>query len=205
MAQDLQHLMERIQEDAVAKADQQAAETLQRARAQAERSGTEAREKAQGILADAEKEAQQFRGRAETSLEQAGRDLLLTVGTGVERILSEILARSVGDTLDADTLEKLLLILARHQCESPATEEVVLLVSEQDRERLQHFAATKLKEELGTELQVQSDSEVLKGCRIFYKNEKVYTDQAIAESLEALLRPELAAIVSRVASGRKDD
>ncbi len=208
MAQDLQHLIDRIQEDAVGKAEQQAEEILQQARRQAEKRLAEARDEAAAILARAETDAQQFQQRAETSLEQAARDLLLTVGTGVERIFSEILARSVGETLDADTLEKLLLNLARLQCEGGVTEEVALLVSEEDKERLRHFAAHALKEKLGSELEVQADSEILKGCRILFKQEKVFVDfthESIAASLEALLRPELAALVSRVAGGRKDD
>ena len=85
MAEDLQALMERIQKDAVEKAELAAADIISKAKDKAAEIVRAAEDEAKAKLENADKEAQAFTERSERTLEQSARDLLLSVGTNPEK------------------------------------------------------------------------------------------------------------------------
>lgn len=198
MAEELKHLIEQIQKEGVDKAEQEAAGIISKAKEKAAKLVSEAEAKATDIRAKAKTEAAAFEARSTKTLEQSARDLLITVGQGVEHVITGIIADEVDKALDPKLLEKLIISLAEQNKGSS----LALMVSEQDAKALQAFCAEKCRQELAQEIELQTDNEVIKGLKVGFKDKNVYLDftaEAIAETLSAFLRPELAKIVSRVA------
>jgi len=192
MAEELKHLIDQIQKEGVEKAEKQAEAILSKAKEKAAKLVAEAEQKATDTLAKAETEAEAFAERSVRTLEQAARDLLITVGQGCEKVVTETLGQQVDKALSDKLLEKMILsVIEQHQGESAE-----FSMSEADKKALAAFC-TKHEE-----VELVSDSEVLSGFKVGFKGSNAYLDftgEAVAEALASFLRPELAKIVGNVA------
>ena len=197
MAEELKHLIDQIQKEGVEKAEKQADEILAQAKAKAAKIVSEAERKVEELKAKAKTEAESFAERSKKTLEQAARDLLITVGQGCERVVSEILGQEVDKKLKGDLLEKIILNIVE---QAPA-DGLALAVSPEDQKALTAYCATLAKKKKKP-IDLVSDSEILSGFRVTFKGDNAYLDftgEALADALSAFLRPELAKITSQVA------
>ena len=105
MAEDLQALMERIQKDAVEKAELAAADIISKAKDKAAEIVRAAEDEAKAKLENADKEAQAFTERSERTLEQSARDLLLSVGKNLEKMILDLLSLQIDKSLDESTVK----------------------------------------------------------------------------------------------------
>lgn len=203
MAEELQHLIERIRKEGVEKAEQEGAEILSKAKEKAASIVREAEAKAKAMLEKAEKDAQAFTERSRRTLEQAARDLLISVGQGVENILKDIVAEAVDEALSIDVLKQMLVKMAEAYAAHAGREtRIDLLISARDKEELIRFFAEKYRQRLLQGVEIHVDNELFKGFRVSFVQDHVYHDfskQAIAEALTQFLRPQLSEIVHRVA------
>jgi V/A-type H+-transporting ATPase subunit E len=197
MAEELKHLIEQIQKEGVEKAQEQADTIISQAKEKAAKIVSRAEEKAYDSLLKAKNESEAFAERSAKTLEQAARDLLITVGQGCEKVVTEVLGKEVDRALSPDLLKQMIAGLV----EKDAVD-FSITVSEKDKEALTAYCA-ELARESGREIELVSDAEVLSGFRVGFKDKSVYLDytgEAIAGALAAFLRPELAKTVSAVAA-----
>ncbi len=203
MAEELQHLIERIQKEAVDQADQQAAQIASQAKAKAAAIVKEAEEKARALLAKAEKDAEVFTERSTRTLEQAARDLLISVGQGVENILADLVDEGVEKALSPKVLEQMLVKMAEAYAAHQGTEgSIDLLIGPQDQKELVQYFADQYRQRLVHGVELHVDNGIFKGFKVSFREGNVYHDftkAAIAESLANFLKPQLAEIVHRVA------
>jgi V/A-type H+-transporting ATPase subunit E len=200
MAEELQSLLERIQSESVEKAEKKAEEIV-----------AKAKEKAAGIVKDAEAEAKQklekadadaqaYTQRSQKTLEQSARDLLITVGNGVENLFSKLVKESVNETLKGDVLSSMLGKI----CDASSIEQgVEISVNEADQKAVADYFNAKFAQAVKDGgVEIKTDNEIIKGFTVGLKGQDVYTDftaEAIAEALMKFLRPQLAEIVSEAA------
>jgi len=197
MAEELKHLIEQIQKEGVEKAEEQANTIVSQAKEKATKIVAEAEEKAHAALLKAKTESEAFSERSKKTLEQAARDLLITVGQGCEKVVTATLGKEVSSALSGDLLEKMVLSVVEQNKDSS----VELGVSEADQAALAAFCAEQARKS-GQEIELKSDSEVLSGFKVGFKDKSVYLDftgEAVADALGAFLRPELAKVVSGIA------
>ena len=202
MAEELQPLLEQIRKEGVDKAEAEAAEILSQAKEQAAKTVREAEEKAKALIAKAEKDAEVYTQRSIATLEQAARDVLITVGQGIENIISEIVTDSVDQALNTEVLGNIMVSMAESCAEQHGETRIELLVSESDQDELVKFFAKKYSDKMVEGLELHVDNEILKGFKVSFADDHVYLDftqEAIAEALTTFLRPKLAEIVGRVA------
>lgn len=202
MAEELQPLLEQIRKEGVEKAEAQAAEILAQAKARAAQTVREAETKAKELVTKAQADAEIYTERSTATLEQAARDLLITVGQGIENIISDIISESVDSALKIEVLEQMMVKMAQSCAERQGETRIELLIGEQDQRDLVKFFAQKYREKMIHGIELHVDNEILKGFRVSFADDHVYLDftsDAIAGALTAFLRPKLAAIVSRVA------
>ncbi len=200
MAEDLQNLIERIQKEAVNKADEKSAAIIAKANEEASRILESAKAEAAAVLEKADKDSAAYAERSERAIQQAARDVLISVGRRIEKMISEILSREVEKNLSENTIKDMLLLLAKNY--STDTE---LVFSEADKEKLSSFAVGEFSKALGKGVKVESDSGIKFGFRVKVDNGKVsheFTSDEIAASLASVVRPELAKIVSEAAQGK---
>lgn len=200
MAEDLQYLIDRIQKEAVDKADNEATSLISAAKDKAATIIKAAEVEAQAKLEKADKEALAYAERSERTLEQAARDLIITVGKRIEKMLSDILALQVEKNLSEDTVKQMLLSLA-----AGYTSDVKVCLSEEDAKKLNSFILGEFQQKIAAGVTVESDSDIHYGFRIKMNEGKVsheFTNEALGEALSAHLRPELAKVVNSAAQGK---
>ena len=201
MAEDLQYLIDRIQKDAIDKADNDATSILTAAKEKAAQIIKEAEAAAKAKLEQADKDAQVYTERSERALEQSARDILITVGKSLEKMILDILDLQVEKALSESTIKELLLSLAKNY-----SSDVEVALSESDVNKLTSFILGEFKKQLSAGVQVESDSSVRFGFRVKLDGGKVsheFTNEAMADALSALLRPQLAKVVTKAASQGK--
>jgi len=204
MAEELQPLLDQIRKEGVEKAETEAAEILAQAKEKAAQTVRDAEAKAKALVAKAETDAEVFTERSIATLEQSARDLLITVGQGIENIISEIVAESTADALNTEVLEKMMVSMAKSCAEKQGETRIEMLVGESDQKELVKFFAAKYSDKMSHGIELHVDNEILKGFKVSFADDHVYLDftqEAIAEALTAFLRPKLAEIVGRVAQG----
>ncbi len=207
MAEELQHLIDRIQKEGIDKAESEASRIVSKAKEQAAATINEAERKAKNIIEKAKQDAELYTQRSTATLEQASRDLLITVGQGIENIMSDIVAGAVEESLSIDTMKDIVVKIIEQQMAQEGKDGIEMLVAEKDREKLVKFISSRYKEQLGKGLELHADHEILKGFKVSISGGKVFldfTDEAIAKSLSVFLRPQLAEIVTRAANAPKE-
>ncbi len=206
MAEELQSLLERIQTEAVDTATKKADEIVAKAREKAAAVVKEAEDKARQQLAQADQDAKAFAERSRKTLEQAARDLLITIGQGVNQIFARLVAESVDHGLTPDAMKTMLVKVVEAMGGDKEGAQVVVSVSPKEQQAVAQFFLNKFKHAAQKGLEVQADNEIFKGFRVTVKGENAfvdYTSEAIAESLMNFLRPQLAEIVRGVAVEKK--
>lgn len=203
MAIELQHLIDRINQEAVEKGEQEATRILARAREQAAALVREGEAAARAHLEKAEKDSEVFVERSTRTLEQAARDLLISVGQAVENIIADIVSDATDEALDPDTLKRMMVKMAQAYAERNGTESrIEVLVGKEDQSELLRFFARQYRHRLVRGLNIRADAGVRRGFRVVLDNDRVHHDftrPAIAEALGNFLRPHLAEIVFRAA------
>lgn len=200
MAEDLQYLMERIQKEAVDKAESDAQAIIAKAKEKAVEIVKSAEADAKAKLEKADKDAEAFTQRSERTLEQSARDLLLSVGKNLEKMILDLLSLQIEKSLDDSTIKQMLLSLAKSYVSN-----VDVVFSEADAKKLSSFIVGEFAKQLKAGVKVESDKGVKFGFRIKLDGGKVtheFTAAAMADSLAALLRPQLARIVNAAAQAK---
>ncbi|MBN1269187.1 MAG: hypothetical protein JXB04_06330 [Kiritimatiellae bacterium] len=200
--QELQHLIDRIRKEAIDTAEKEAADIVSKAKAKAAALVKEAEENARKRLEKADHDAQAYTARSVKTLEQAARDLLITVGQGVENILSDLVAEAVEEAMNVEVLEKMLVKIAEACAQHEGDTRVQFLIGPKDKETLVKFFAERYREKLIQGVELHVDNEIFKGFKVSMVDDHMYHDftgEAIAEALTNFLRPDLAEIVHRVA------
>jgi len=204
MAEELQPLLDQIRKEGIEKAESEASEILAKAKEKAAQMVREAEAKAKELIAKAKIDSEVFTQRSIVTLEQSARDVLITVGQGIENILSELVATSVDKALGIEVLEKMMVSMATSCADQHGETRIELLVSEVDQDEIVKFFASKYSDKMVEGIELHVDNEILKGFKVSFADDHVYLDftqEAIAEALTAFLRPKLAEIVGRVAKG----
>ncbi len=204
MAEELQGLLEKIQRDGVEKAQTEAGAIIDAAKEKAATILADAEKQAEERLAKAEQDAALFESRAQNSLLQAARDLVITVGqrvTGLlERLLAERVKSATGGTALADAAAsaiKAYIAAGSQPCD------LAILLSDQDKNAVEQALNNALKEELAAGLTVAGDHSIVTGFKVTMQEGKLthdFSDAAVSDALASLLRPALAQIVRECAA-----
>ena len=205
MAIELEHLINRINQEGVEKGEKEAAEILARAKQHAAAIVGEAEVAAKALMEKAERDSEVYVERSIRSLEHAARDLLIGVGQSIENMIQDIVATETDEALDPKTLKRMMVKMAQAYAEKNGAESrIELLIGEKDQTEIVRFFARQYRSWLAGGVNISIDRDVRKGFRVVLENERVYHDftkPAIAEALTNFLRPHLAEIVHRAARG----
>ncbi|MDR0517264.1 MAG: hypothetical protein LBH25_09505 [Fibromonadaceae bacterium] len=200
MAEDLQHLIDKIKAEAIDKAEAEASRIVAEAKAKAAKMVEEAQSEAKAKLEKADKDAQAYTERSEKTLAQAARDVVLAVSQGVEKSVLGVLALNVDKSLTPELVKQLLLTLASGYAGKAA----MVSLSADDAKKLASFVSGEFHKKLGAGVEVHSDSGIFSGFRLSFENGKIsqeWTNEAIADALSAILRPALAKVVQQAVKG----
>ena len=202
MAEELQHLIERIRKEGVESGEKAADSLVAEAKKKAAAIVAEAQKQAKDMVAKAEKDSAAFAERGQATLRQSARDLLISIGGSVGDVVAGIVDAKVGAALTPDLMAQMLLKLAEAYAKDGAAGGIVAMLGEADAVAVKAAFAKEYQGKLAAGIQIESRKEIFKGFRVGAKGGQVFHDftkEAIADSLSNFLRPELAQIVKKAA------
>jgi V/A-type H+/Na+-transporting ATPase subunit E len=192
----IQDLVESIKRDGISEAAKLAAEIIADAKAKADeivRSGTKDAAK---IIEDARKEVAVMQQSGRAAVEQASRDVLLSLKKSIQTQLDSLLEKEVSTMMNGNDLTALIVGIVRSGLVDAAQSAV-----ETSQENLNILAMT-LKTRLATEIKaglvIRPVESVKTGFRISEKDGKsffAFSDEEIASLMTPFLNPVIQEIV----------
>ena len=193
MAEEIQYLIDQIQKEGVEKAELEAEKIINDAKSKAKKIINDAKSEAEKNKSEAIDEAKSLKNKSITAIEQAARDLLITLGQSCEKVVLSTLDASIKKELKHEFLTILIKKIIENQNES-----LSVILNESDAKNLIGLVSDIAKEN-SNEIDLSVDSNILSGFKIQFKENQVfldYTNESLTSSLSEFLRPELAKIVS---------
>jgi V/A-type H+-transporting ATPase subunit E len=175
---------------------------------------TEAQKKARAIIEEAQTQASQLIARAQeecqkmtqatqTTLKQAGRDMLLELRREIKRTLEQVMLLDISEALSPERLSHILEVLIRkfteHTSDHP---DIRIMLSSSDLEKLKKGFIEKLKHELRKPLEFRPSEDIQAGFMISFDGGKSsfdFTDVSLAEYLSSFLNSEIASLLKEAA------
>ncbi len=194
MSETLQPLLERIRSEGLHQAESEKEHILASARAEAETILDKAKDEAEALQEQAETEANASLARGKAALEQAARDVLLTLRTEINKQVQAAAAAAAANSLNSSELVSDLLKMLVAGRDTQVTAES----SPELGEKLKALLPALLQDAgaAGGEVILNPKSSAGFKLRFEGSSEGIdMTDSDVAEWISAYLRPELAALL----------
>ena len=198
----LQELVDKIKKDGVAAADEKAAEIIRAAEEKAKNIIEKAEAEAQESVKKAEAEALRFQKAAESSIDQAGRNTLISFRQGLLNELNAIIKAETAKNYDSAVLKNLIPEAVKGWVKTGNTENLSVILADKDLKELESSLSAALKEHVSKGLELKADSKIAGGFRIGTKDGSAYYDfsaEAVADLFSSYLSPKTAEILKNAA------
>ncbi len=198
----LQELVDKIKKDGVAAADEKAAEIIRAAEEKAKNIIEKAEAEAQESVKKAEAEALRFQKAAESSIDQAGRNTLISFRQGLLNELNAIIKAETAKNYDSTVLKNLIPEAVKGWVNTGNTENLSVILADKDLKELESSLSAALKDHIAKGLELKADSKIAGGFRIGTKDGSAYYDfsaEAVADLFSSYLSPRTAEILKNAA------
>ena len=205
MAEDIKNLIEKIQQEGIKAAEEKARDIEAQAQAQAEALIEKAGKEAQEIVAEGKDKLARMEKSGQVSLEQAGRDLLLSLREEISAMLDRLVVAQVRQALEPRELIKIITTLIKNSSGKEKAE-IIVSLNQQDLAKLKKHFLGRLKELTKQGVALRSSKDIHAGFVISYDSARShydFTDQVLAQHLAAYLKPKLQELLQKTASGGK--
>jgi V/A-type H+/Na+-transporting ATPase subunit E len=197
MADEIKNLIEKIQEEGIKVAQDQAKAIELEAKRKAENILQRAKAEADKILTEANERIARIEQSSKNSVQQAGRDLLLSLRKEIEEMLARLTQAKVAQSLSPSEIAKILHELIK-KFSGSGKEEIQVWLKKEDGEKLEKEFLAGLKEETKRGILLKPSEDISAGFVISFdagKSHFDFTDKALAGYLSAFLRPQLREIL----------
>ena len=175
MADELQSLLQKINDEGVKKAEAERERILAEANAEAKRLVDGARAEAEKQLAAAKAEAEALRKRAESAVAQAARDILLKLKAELEARLNAAVAGATAQALTPELMAQIVRELTAKFVADPDAE-LTLRCAVKDRDAFDAALKGALAASLRKAPEVLADSTISGGVEVGVDGGKLYFD-----------------------------
>ncbi|MCX5656929.1 MAG: V-type ATP synthase subunit E family protein [Candidatus Omnitrophica bacterium] len=201
MAENIQNLIKKIQEEGIKTAQEQAKDIESRAKLEAQAIIEKARREAEKLILEAREKISREESSSNVLLKQVARDLLLSLRRELEQMLQKLIMKEVQGMFKAGELEKIITSLLK---EPPTTYSSALVaLNKEDYAHLEGHFLGKLKEEVKKDIVLKPSEEISGGFTISFDQGKScfdFTDKALSEYISSSLKPKLSEILNGAAS-----
>ena len=197
MAEEIRDLIEKINQEGIKAAEEKAQNIEAAAKQRADDILAQARLEAEEMIAAAKDRIRREDEKGKTLLDQAGRDLLLSLRKEINAMLGRIVVSDIQQTLTPEALFKLLSEVARNYSAAESSD-ITVLLNEEDLETLGKNFLHKLREETKKKIILRPAEEISGGFTISFDSGKScydFTDKALAEYIGTYLKPKLNQIL----------
>lgn len=201
MAVELQGVLNRINEDGIAAAEAEKQKILEAARKEAAAITDRAKADAEKVVAEARRQAATLQASGEAGLQQAARDVMISLEGQIRGLLDQAADAAVGAAITPEALAEIVVALARSYAEKQGTVTSLELLAAPDQvDALQALLQSKLSEQLRTGLTIKPVAAIDSGIQVSFDGAALvhdFTSEAIAEMLCAYLNPRILAIIRK--------
>lgn len=197
MTEEIKHLIDKINQEGIQSAQDNARKIEKEARDQAARMLDEASKEARRFLDKAKEAIRLMEEKEKALLAQAGRDLLLTLRAQINQMLAQLIAEQVRAALTPKELAALITHFIKAQGAGHKQDIVVTLNKEDQRALEEHFLAG-LKDEIAKGIVLKPSVDIKGGFTISFdagKSQFDFSDRALAEYIGTYLKPKLSKIL----------
>lgn len=202
MEAQLKSLIDKIKNDGVAEAEKKANIIITQTEAKAEKIINDAKTEAINIVEKAKAEAKKTEDASIKAIEQAGRNLIVSLKQSIIGLFRSILERKIRNSLSPSTLSEILLrIVANWNPDSGNSQKLQLLMSKEDTEQLTDSMLSDIKKEAKNGIILKPAASVDAGFQIGEKEGNMYydfTERGLTEILVQYLNPGLADILKGI-------
>ena len=205
MAEQLDSLLKKIQDEAVQKADEAAKKLATAADAKAKEIVANAEKQAQQIVADAEAKASLSAASGRKTLEQAARDTLILLRKAVTAELDAVIRAEMPKLIPVTVIQEILVrIAAASTAESRHSSSISVLVNEQDHKALATYFLKQFKEHVEHGVTLNPMKGLKAGFKVSLADKDVvydFSDEAMAAMLSHLVGPAIEDVMKKAVDG----
>jgi V/A-type H+-transporting ATPase subunit E len=194
----LKELIDKIKNDGVKSAEENATRIILEAEEKAAAIILQAEKKSDSIRETAKADAEKSERSGREALRQAGRDLVLTVKSEIESIFGKVLETEIGKALESDLLASVITAAVNSLADSDKNG-IEVLVSQKNLSQVETGLISSLGSEIASGLEIKPFKGIDAGFRISMKDGSAFYDfseKEIAALLGRYLNPRLSKLLS---------
>jgi len=198
MAEEIKDLIKKIQEEGIKAAEDKAKEIELEAKRKAEAILQKAQADAEKIISEADEKVSRMEQSAKASVQQAGRDSLLSLKHEIDTMLTRLIQSSIAQALSPAEMAKVIVELIK-KFASHGKEDVLVLLKKEDLEKVEKEFLNRLKDETKKGILLKPSQDISGGFLISFDSGKShfdFTDKALAEYMSSFLKPHLIKILN---------
>ena len=201
MAEELQNLLEKIQEEGVKKADTAKGKILADAKVESEKIISDAKKKSEEIIKKSEEDAKRNEERAANTIRQASRDIVIALNSELQDRLKSVVKECIGEAMTPDLMGKLILEMQKSYLSKNSDSEpgIDIILNQKDLEIMEKQIKSALLKELKATPEISIGHDFTSGLKIGFKGDDLFfdfSDDALAEMICTYVGPRLAAIIN---------
>ncbi|MDD4940872.1 MAG: V-type ATP synthase subunit E family protein [Candidatus Omnitrophica bacterium] len=197
MADQIKELLDKIQAEGVQAAQDKAREIEKESRAKADWIVQKADAQAKKILEDAKEASDRMQASGQAALQQAARDVILSLKKEIFAMLERLIAAQVSAALTPEALSAIISSLVRAYADK-SDSAVIVYLKEQDKKTLEGHFLKELQDQSRKGVELRSQDGISAGFIISFDNGKSqfdFTDREMAVYLASLLKPSIAQLL----------
>jgi len=201
MAEQLESLLQKIQDEAVTKAEERAEKIIAEAQNKADNIIADAEKKAQSIITSAQQQAEKFTENGKKSLEQAARDILIYLRKAIDKHFETLIKGTVPELVPIEVVQEILIKLATEaKARGTTAEGIRIFLSPNDFKSLKDFFINRFHEEVKSGAEFHPMPNIKAGFRICLRDKDLvydYSDDVIVQMLSNIISPALNEILEK--------
>ena len=199
----VQELIDKIKNDGIKTATDEANRIKAKAEAEANQIVESAKKEAEKIISSGKIEAEKAENAGIAALQQASRNLILVFKDEIQAIIDKIINDVVRANYSEDVLKAALPEIIKNWAAKGA-DSLSLILPENEISKIEGFLTDKIKNEIGKGVELKSSRKLSYGFHLSNKEGSVYYDfssEAVAGLLSAYLNPKLASLLAESSKG----
>ncbi|HON18376.1 MAG TPA: V-type ATP synthase subunit E family protein [Salinivirgaceae bacterium] len=194
MENKLQELTQRIYEEGVNKANQEAQAILNKAKSEAEHILREAKKQAEELLAKATEDAAYLKKNTESELQMSAKHVISSIKQQLTELITTRAIETVKETLKDDDFIKQILSIVISEWAAKQEYDLLLILPQNKQNELEKYIESKAKNTLNQGIELQFTNQIKGGFKIGPKDGKYvisFTDEDFENLFKAFARPKL--------------
>ncbi|MBN2510278.1 MAG: V-type ATP synthase subunit E [Spirochaetales bacterium] len=192
----LKELLDTIKDEGIKTAEAESSRIIAEAEKKAQELLSAAKTEAEAIKAQAKVDADKMEASGKAALEQAGRDLVLSMKRAITALFDQLIKREVAGAMNDKVMEEGIVALL--SAWKPAADDISVLIDKNSADKIAKTLESRLAAELKKGVEIRPFSAIDKGFRISEKDGSGYYDfsaSGLGDMLARFLNPRLEEIV----------